>query len=146
MELPQLPNFQQSGVCATRLHCESCRSLRSNGSFRANHAKTFSNIGDGIACEHGYPWGWKRDRAAPPAPEPTGPGDTVKAVLSKLGIHSKKGCGCAAMQAQMNAWGYRGCWQHRQEIEAWFRAKAEEAGIQLNAGLLWRWIATGEVK
>lgn len=73
--------------------------------------------------------------AALAAPSFTGgPGDLVKIILDKLGIKPTRNCGCEAMRRRMNEWGYRGCWTHREEISEWFRAKAAEAGIEINVG------------
>lgn len=73
--------------------------------------------------------------AAPAAPTFTGgPGDLVKIILDKLGIKPTRNCGCEAMRRRMNEWGYLGCWTHREEISEWFRAKAVEAGIEINIG------------
>ncbi len=66
-----LPNFQDSGICATRAHCQSCRST--DGSFRRNHAGKFSGLGENEACKHGYPWGWRKSGESPaPTPQPDG--------------------------------------------------------------------------
>lgn len=74
---------------------------------------------------------------APALPGPlltSGPGDLVKIILDTLGIKPTRNCGCEAMRRRMNEWGYRGCWTHREEISEWFRAKAVEAGIEINIG------------
>ena len=92
--------------------------------------------GDGIA-----PAGWDAlpvvaiGDVPPPVPRlmSNGPGDVVKAVLSWLGYDAGTDCGCEAMRQQMNEWGWRGCWQRRHWIVAWFKARGKERGVALTA-------------
>jgi len=83
------------------------------------------------------PVGWEDGpKLPPPAPVPVssqrGPGDVVKIVLAKLGYKAAGDCGCESMRQKMNAWGWWGCWKHRQEITAWFATKAREQGITVD--------------
>jgi predicted Fe-S protein YdhL (DUF1289 family) len=43
----------------------------------------------------------------------------------------------------MNAWGWRGCIKHREEIIAWFIAKAREQNIEVNGDNLRHLIRAG---
>jgi hypothetical protein len=77
-----------------------------------------------------------RQAVASPAGAPArmgrGPGDVVKLVLDRMGYKAQGGCGCEAMRQKMNAWGWWGCWKRREEIAAWFQAKAREAGVEVD--------------
>lgn len=155
MTAMNLPIFTDSLACRGRKHCATCRSLGNDGiSFRRSTAKYSAGIGDGIACPHGVPWDWKPTPGEPRRPPPPaaateeergGPGDLVKSVLSAMGVTARPDCGCEAMRRRMNEWGYRGCWNNRQEIEEWFRAKAAEQGVAFSVVSLWRWITTGSI-
>jgi hypothetical protein len=60
------------------------------------------------------------------------PGDALTLVIRQLGYAEYSGCGCAAMRARMNEWGWLGCMTtHRQEICEWLQAKAKEAGVEV---------------
>ena len=65
-----------------------------------------------------------------------GPGDVLHVVLQRLGYPA---CGgCRRMRRQMNAWGWWGCWRHRDELLAWFKAKGKERGVKLTVSGLFR--------
>jgi hypothetical protein len=56
------------------------------------------------------------------------PGNLVGVVLKSLGYPANANCDCAEMRGQMNAWGWQGCIEHREELVAWFCDKARKAG------------------
>lgn len=64
---------------------------------------------------------WFTSRPAPQVPPPppplnAGPGTELHKLLAELGIKPDASCGCAAMQAKMDAWGPNGCREHEAEI------------------------------
>lgn len=66
-----------------------------------------------------------------------GPGDVLAGVIHSLGFQPTTGCGCAAMRAKMNEWGYFGCWQHRSEILAFLKTKANAVGVPFDEATVW---------
>lgn len=45
-----------------------------------------------------------------------GPGTEMKAILSSIGVNPSPACDCNARARQMDAWGVKGCKEHRDEI------------------------------
>jgi len=78
----------------------------------------------------------RKPAAKPMARSRLGPGDVVKSVLHRLG-YSASNCGCAAMQAEMNALGWMGCISDRKRIIDWFVAKAAERSIRVERSSVW---------
>ena len=67
----------------------------------------------------------------------TGPGDILAGVIKTLGFQPTSGCGCEAMRAKMNDWGYFGCWQNRREILEFLKTKADAVGVQFDDATVW---------
>jgi hypothetical protein len=78
------------------------------------------------------------DQQPPPVTRrPPGPGDVLAAVIRKLGFSKTCGCGCAAMQDQMNDWGWLGCFERRDDILAFMKTKADTAGVPFDEATVW---------
>lgn len=102
------------------------------------------------SCEHGQ-WG-RYNRAncgedstpvvrtsgqiAPAEPSATRPGDMLARVIYKITGQQAGNCSCSKRQAQMNEWGWFGCWLHRKEIIRWLSEEAVRRGHPTGAGTL----------
>jgi hypothetical protein len=71
----------------------------------------------------------ERDRALQAPTQPQGPGSVLAGLFQSLGFKQEGGCGCAALQAKMNAWGVEGCREHHDEILDFLETKAKAQGI-----------------
>lgn len=58
-----------------------------------------------------------------------GPGSILAGLFQTLGFQQGGGCGCAVLQAKMDAWGVEGCREHQDEILDFLEAKAKAQGI-----------------
>ena len=66
--------------------------------------------------------------STPPTQNQEGPGTELKKILESLGITGSVGCDCNAKMNQMNAWGVKGCIEHRGEIIEWLRQQRDKRG------------------
>ncbi len=57
-------------------------------------------------------------------PSVRGPGTELHKLLSKFGIHMKKGCACRGRMVQMNKWGCDGCEENLETIVEWMKEEA----------------------
>lgn len=77
-------------------------------------------------------------------PQTNGPGTLVKTILEKMGHEvrgtelicangkSVKMCGCAAMQRQMDQWGWSGCLLRLPTLIHWFAKKAKTCDVEMD--------------
>jgi hypothetical protein len=104
--------------------------------FQNNPPKTEAELAERLAEAMA-----KLPRIAPPSrqgvsaapkgesPRPQGPGSVLAGLFKLLGFKQEGGCGCAEMQAKMNAWGVEGCREHQDEILGFLETKAKAQGI-----------------
>jgi hypothetical protein len=123
--------FVQSSTCTSGAHCRACRDRDGGRTWRERLGRAFALPAGApdFICPHGRPWGWTGKAPLRAERRVSGPGDVVKAVLDRLGYQGASGCSCEEMRQRMNAWGWWGCWRRRDEIVAWFTAKANDQGI-----------------
>lgn len=87
--------------------------------------------------------------AFPPAPRVPRPGDVLARIIkSATGIDAnsvdpttgKRSCRCKHLQAEMDRWGWWGCWRNRQKIVEHLAAEAAKRGLAVSpslASLIW---------
>lgn len=131
-------------ICQFRAHCHDCRARPST--FReALHRQGLVDVVD-FECPFGVPWDTPPlvQVELPPPPKRSllpRPGDVLAAAIKRAtGIDAdkvdpigKKTCGCKQFQAEMNRWGWWGCWRRRQEIADHLSKAAAERGITVKA-------------
>lgn len=62
------------------------------------------------------------------------PGDLLKIVIQKItGAVAGPNCSCNTRAAQMNAWGWCGCWRRRDVIVGWLSEEAARRGHEMDA-------------
>lgn len=150
-----LPVFTESKSCKGGRHCRECRDEGMIGDgFRAAMANSFTIPAGKFPCPYGKPFGFIPPKPSasipshPNAPKPPprnrlSPGNVVATVLHKMGYAQTPDCGCAQFAAQMDKWGWRGCFSHRADIVAWFKAKADQSGIAIDGPGVWALVRGG---
>lgn len=84
-----------------------------------------------------------------PAPKATlvpQPGDALAIVIQQLGYAKSGGCGCDAMQKQMNEWGWIECFSRKQEIVNYLVAQAASRGVVVDSATVLSLLKTALVE
>lgn len=69
------------------------------------------------------------DTEHPAYPHARGPGQELKKLLRRLGIHASPSCPCPRRAAQMNAKGCQWCEDNLDQIVGWLREEATKRGL-----------------
>jgi hypothetical protein len=72
------------------------------------------------------------------------PGSLLKWLIWKAtGDVPTGNCACAKRAAEMDAWGWVGCWWHREEIYGWLAEEAEKRGKHVDRAAFWPLLKAG---